>query len=108
MPRYIDAEKLEKHFEYCIAKAFNTNGVTEDFEIALKATKNQPTADVSTVRHGHWIEQCEESLYSCSACGTEWITIVGTPKENDMDFCPHCGAKMDEEENENDREGSFN
>ena len=53
------------------------------------------SANISPVRHGRWIEQCEESLYSCSACGTEWVTIEGTPKENDMEFCPHCGAKMD-------------
>ena len=59
-----------------------------------------PAVDVVPVRHGHWIEQCEESLYRCSACGTEWITIEGTPKENGMDFCPHCGAKMDGKERE--------
>lgn len=51
--------------------------------------------DVAPVRHGRWIEQSEESLYSCSACGTEWVTIEGTPEENGMDFCPHCGANMD-------------
>ena len=61
---------------------------------ALEIIKRHQS-DVAPVRHGYWIEQCEESLYSCSACGTEWITIEGTPKENDMDFCPHCGAKMD-------------
>lgn len=47
--KYIDAEKLERHFENCICEAYNTNGVTEDFEIALKATKNQPAADVQEV-----------------------------------------------------------
>ena len=55
-------------------------------------------ADVTPVRHGYWIEQCEESLYSCSVCSTEWVTIEGTPEENGMDFCPHCGAKMDEKD----------
>lgn len=49
MPRCIDAEKLEQHFEYCIAEAYNTNGVTEDFVTALRATRNQPTVDVVEV-----------------------------------------------------------
>ena len=67
-----------------------------------KCINETAAADVAPVRHGRWIEQeqCEESLYSCSACGTEWATIVGTPKENGMNFCPRCGAKMDEEESE--------
>ena len=64
---------------------------------ALEIIKRHQS-DVAPVRHGYWIEQCEESLYSCSACGTEWVTIEGTPKENGMDFCPHCGARMDEKE----------
>lgn len=98
MPRYIDAEKLEQHFEYCISEAYNTNGVTEDFEITLKATKNQPTADVAPVRHGRWKELDEEGCYSCSVCGNPWIIIDGTPQDNEMYFCPHCGAKMDEED----------
>ena len=77
-------------------KADCTNRLTAS---ALEIIKRHQS-DVAPVRHGRWIEQeqCEESLYSCSACGAEWITIEGTPKENSMDFCPHCGAKMDEED----------
>ena len=85
--KYIKAADCKKYFYEHL----------DDVHIAgaMNAIDEMPAADVAPVRHGRWIEQCEESLYSCSACGTEWITIVGTPKENDMDFCPHCGAKMD-------------
>ena len=84
---YIEREKLNDMLEdFCVNESF------------YDALQTIPAADVAPVRHGRWIEQCEESFYSCSACGTEWITIEGTPEENGMDFCPHCGARMDEKE----------
>ena len=46
---------------------------------------------------GHWIEQSDcfdEVLYTCSACRCDWCTIDGTPVENNMRYCPECGAKM--------------
>ena len=93
--KYIKAADCEKYFYEHL----------DDVHIAaaMNAIDEMPAADVAPVRHGRWIEQeqCGESLYSCSACGTEWVTIEGTPKENGMDFCPHCGAKMDEKECEN-------
>ena len=101
---YIEREAIEKAF----AEEISTNYLDDyakGFQAALLAVMSIPTADVAPVRHGRWIEQeqCEENLYSCSACGTEWVTIEGTPKENGMDFCPHCGAKMDgKERDEND------
>ena len=98
---YIEREcaykACEKYFNGVCGYDVSESEVINDFE---KIIDSVPAADVAPVRHGYWIEQCEESLYSCSACGTEWITIEGTPKENGMDFCPHCGAKMDGKENE--------
>lgn len=89
--RYVDDGYIGKLF----CKMYLYNPVSANDYCSWGEPKDTPTADVAPIRHGHWIEQCEESLYSCSACGAEWVTIEGTPKENDMDFCPHCGAKMD-------------
>lgn len=47
--------------------------------------------------HGEWIEQSDGwdgVLYTCSACRCDWCTIDGTPFENNMRFCPECGANM--------------
>lgn len=58
--------------------------------------------DAEPVRHGHWIEQSDvwgDVYYDCSACGNSWTTIDGTPFDNGMNYCPNCGAKMDEEDN---------
>ena len=52
-----------------------------------------PTADVTPVRHGQWIEKQEKDTfagylysYECSECGR-----VEQRKEP---YCPKCGAKM--------------
>lgn len=50
-------------------------------------------------KHGHWIEQegfDGDVYYDCSVCGESWVTVEGTPEDNGMIYCPHCGAKMDE------------
>lgn len=60
----------------------------------------QPAADVAPVVHGTWEERDDGwggTYYHCSACGEDWCTIEGTPIDNNMKYCPHCGAKMDQE-----------
>lgn len=32
-------------------------------------------------------------------CGAVWSFFDGTPKENGMNFCPFCGKKLIEKEN---------
>ena len=38
-----------------------------------------------------------DEYYECSNCGEPWVLYAGTPKENNMNFCPNCGAKMSTE-----------
>ena len=87
--RLIDAEKLQKHFENCIVECKNTNSYSEDFEIALSATKNQPTIETESVRYVKWIHD-EEWIAHCSECGEE---MLSTDISN---YCPKCGVKMEE------------
>ena len=35
-----------------------------------------------------------DEYYECSNCGEPWVLTAGTPKDNNMNFCPNCGAKM--------------
>lgn len=49
-----------------------------------------PTADVAPVVHGRWVPFHSEAagdIQYCSACE------IGFDAK--MDYCPHCGAKMD-------------
>lgn len=58
--------------------------------------------DAEPARHGHWTERYDEDgnpffrrKFYCSECG-DWQTYGKT------DYCPACGAKMDETKGEND------
>jgi len=35
-----------------------------------------------------------DEYYECSNCGEPWFLSAGTPKDNNMNFCPNCGADM--------------
>lgn len=55
-------------------------------------------AEKQLPKHGHWIEQegyDGDVCFDCSVCGESWCLVEGTPADNDMRYCPHCGAKMD-------------
>lgn len=61
----------------------------------------KPAADARPVVHGRWNEERPDfidgdSIYVCSVCGETWDLEAGTPKENNMNFCPNCGATMEE------------
>ena len=51
-----------------------------------------PTADVAPMRHGRW-KRYGKNLGECSECG-EIVSVRSN-------YCPNCGAKMDEKENDN-------
>lgn len=58
-----------------------------------------PAVDAEPVRHGEWIlNPCNiynDATWVCSVCGKEWVLLDGTPHDNQMDYCSHCGARMD-------------
>ena len=56
----------------------------------------QPTIDAVPVRHGKWIKEFENEdgrNLRCSEC--RMVFYVG--KGRDGNYCPNCGARMDEE-----------
>jgi len=105
MPRLIDAEKLEEY------KASGVSELTEwqqGWNDALDFVINEvPTVDAEPVRHGHWDTKylsededwsgIEHTIGRCSVCRGK-IDIVG--KRIPYLYCPFCGAKMDEVEDE--------
>lgn len=75
--------------------------------------KNAPTVDAEPVRHGRWIKMSDAdgAYYACSECGNELPRVINSfdpqfdlfPKLKCIDkttYCPNCGAKMDEVEDE--------
>lgn len=76
--RLIDADKLKQNLNGNIAPYWIYPSVT-------KMIDEQPTIDAVPVVHGYW--KNNNRCISCSECGNNGI---------ETDFCPHCGAKMNE------------
>lgn len=72
-------------------------GQVQGFPWQFQMLVRLPHADVVPVVHAHWIrhenadtfEGYEVPMFECSNCRA-W-------KDDDSDFCPDCGARMDEE-----------
>lgn len=60
----------------------------------------QPAVD--TERYAHWEQPSyldgENGVFQCSNCKEEFVLISGSPKENEYEYCPHCGCKMKSDE----------
>ena len=60
-----------------------------------------PNADVAPVRHGRWISVPHKLARICSVCNRDEPYKFADIDADVYDYCPHCGAKMDEKENDN-------
>lgn len=84
MNDFIDREKLKLQ----IAKQsryFGFGFITKIMDII----KELPSAD--TERHAHWLFMGDVGVTKCSKC--DWSICECL---NDYEYCPNCGAKMDE------------
>ena len=70
-----------------------------DWTIGWEEAANYLIAHGVTVQEcGEW-EEIEddwnmETIYKCSACKEEFVTIDETPADNLWNYCPNCGANM--------------
>ena len=76
-----------------------------DYCVLFDEIDTMPASDVQPVKHGYWEEVTDyggwgDTHYRCSVCGEEWYLEDGKPKDNNMNFCPRCGAEMDAEPDE--------
>ncbi len=99
--RLIDAENAEKKFTQI---ATNVNPHYKECILAmalyLRNEDDLPTVDAEPVRYGHWFKTYDDEgeAWMCSECCEEWGFDEGHPKDvYGCNYCPNCGAKMDEE-----------
>ena len=87
--RLIDAEALkEKVKSFCgetMARGFGKTTLSMAWELIGMFVDEIPTAEAKPIVHAHWKHHMQ-----CSECGQ-----VDTTEPN---FCPNCGAQMDEKE----------
>ena len=65
------------------------------FETLVSDLRDMKTADVVPVRHGKWLHRKNGVAY-CSECEVDTV-------EDETNYCPNCGAKMDLEERHDTR-----
>lgn len=89
MARYIDLDK-------CVQYRTNHGGYPDTFAFPPWTEFE----DVAPVIHAHWFEsywggtgaECSNCGDVVSACDMDYQDVI-----HDFEYCPYCGAKMDEE-----------
>lgn len=87
--RFIDADELKKSIEE--DEELKSNSLAYLLMNLMTCyIDDAPTIDAEPVRHGHWVI-CSDGYYPyCSKCKQE------PSGKNMTNYCPNCGAKMDE------------
>ena len=97
-----DRERVIKAWECCNPFNRKCNECPYEKDCYHDGISRHMVADALALlkgKTGHWIEKTDymgDTYYDCSACDESWMTIEGTPWINGMNYCPHCGAKMEE------------
>ena len=98
MQRLIDSEVAYQFLTDQLLKVTGkySEGVNKGLNIARSAMRNPDaisTIDPESLRpHGHWeIQNTVIENVICSYCGTHFQAYY-----EDYDFCPRCGAKMED------------
>ena len=94
--KYFMSAKIEQS-DYMIDKADEENNAIEhilsDYKRVLK--ENEEKNKIKEQKECTFREYgAEEGLWYCSNCHDEWLFYEGTPEENNLKYCPHCGAKV--------------
>lgn len=69
------------------------DGESIDINELKSLIKRIPIIEPEPVKHGHWMDSSESTLH-CSYCHRYVRRII----PRGYDYCPHCGAKMDDQE----------
>lgn len=108
MARYIDIEPEIQELHAVLNERIDDRHSTTyyTFEKVLEKLKSIPTADVTEIKHGKWLKTnaYPHKVY-CSVCYKTYVEneeiIAGRGWRlsycTEAEYCPHCGAKMDEE-----------
>ena len=93
MTEYIERANLIARIKYYVTHTPEGKGEHYAYSVVLNEVLNRPAADVVPVVHGRWI-QVDSTKCRCSHC--DIIALIALYPHGDKNFCPNCGAKMDE------------
>lgn len=91
----IDSETLKSRIgELCL----NNDDLfsAKAYERIIGVIEAAPTIEAEPVVHSAWtVHDPDFNSYQCKNCGLAWMLNDGNPFENEMNYCPKCGARMD-------------
>jgi hypothetical protein len=94
MAEYIDREEVLKH-KAMLYDPLNTRSWF--FVVTTQSIMRIPSADVAPVVRGRWLTWDEK--FPGRATGKNlgvFCSVCGNHSDYSSDFCPNCGAKMEE------------
>ena len=80
----------------CNPDIFENRAYADGWNAAIKVIETAPTVDAVEVIHSKWLEK--KDGFACSNCGKRAGSKYGSRYAYLSNYCPHCGAKMDEKE----------
>ncbi len=108
--RPIDADEVTKDlalFKYSTEYGEAEKAYIRALNKCSDEIEDAPTLDMKQVVHAHWIKEKKEhqvfmrEIYKCSNCG-HFLDFSGVNAgRGSANYCPSCGAKMDEETESN-------
>ena len=104
MAEYVEREQAINFARASAAAAYNRDdfGAYRDLNAFIATLIFIPTADVAPVKHGKWIEYQIPHYFKCSECKctVPYVKAVLIDGKRKYNYCPSCGAKMGEKEQE--------
>ena len=105
MARYIDADEYRKRLEMICGDGYTKQVIDIFIDWFMSIAESTESADVAPVIHAHWTITYESTAgvtdAKCSNCGFESLAYENdVHTDENCNYCPCCGAKMDEEVND--------
>ena len=84
----------------CNPKVFENKAYADGWNSAIEIIESTPASDVEPIRHAKWvlIDECVNEGVYCSNCHKKIYRAEYANQKVKSNYCPNCGAKMDDNE----------